>query len=199
MLRGLPTELSPEEELSLREALPSSLKLSLAKTSNNTSLSSSSNTTSSSLTASSRPSPVQRQPLLHRLIASLTCSLFLLISFLLPYIQYLLREAYAFDRRHKLSDRALAYSMTSADALGRQALSVATNVCAMHDGRVGEAFKEAGVYVVQSFSGGVYDGLGEGMQALGLRGGWSSSSPAGGQQGYAGHGKAPWVLQWQQR
>jgi hypothetical protein len=198
MLRGLPAELSPEEELSLREALPSSLKFSHSNTANGTL--SSSNNPSSSLTSQSRPSPSRRQPLLHRLIATLTCSLFLLISFLLPHIQHLLREAYAFDRRHKLSDRALAYSMTSADALGRQALSVATNVCAMHDGRVGEAFKEAGVYVVQSFSGGVYDGLGEGMQALGLRGGWSSPSSMGAAGGHGfGHGKAPWVLQWQQR
>jgi hypothetical protein len=217
MLRGLPSELSADEELSLREALPDTLKLSLS-TKGNTTITSSSAAAATHLSTTSSLNPQaphhhrqQQQPLLHRLIATLTYSLFLLASFLLPYIQHLLREAYALDRKHKLSDRALAYGMTSADALGRQALVLAGNVCAMHDGRVGEAFKEAGVYVVRSFSGGVYDGLGEGMAKLGLRAGWSPSAAMGmggaagdgfgvqyGHNGH-GHGKAPWVLQWQQR
>ena len=61
--------------------------------------------------------------------------------------------------------------MLIADAMGKRTLTLAAGVCAMNDGKVGDCMREAGVYLVQGVSGGVYDGLGDGMRALGLRGG----------------------------
>jgi len=46
---------------------------------------------------------------------------------------------------------------------------MAAQVCSMNDGKVGEQLKDVSIYLVQGLSGGVYDGIGEGMQVLGLR------------------------------
>lgn len=165
VLRGLPLDLTTEEELCLREALPTSLippdaaddQVMLRPGSGGD--------------LQTTPTSAAHQSTLHRCVAAATLYIFLAISFLTPYIQLLLRQAYQFDRRHKISDRVLAQSVIAADAMGRQTIMIAQHVCSLNEGMVGEAMKGMGVYCVQGFSGGVYDGLGEGMQAIGLRNG----------------------------
>lgn len=164
VLRGLPSNLTTEEEFCLREALPQSMSspypederavLRLRPRGND---------------SQRTPTSAAHQSTLHRCVAAVTLYIFLAISFLTPYIQLLIRQAYHFDRRHKISDRVLAQSVIAADAVGRQTIMIAQHVCRLNEGKVGEAMKGVGVYCVQGFSGGVYDGLGEGMQALGLR------------------------------
>ncbi|SMQ45497.1 unnamed protein product [Zymoseptoria tritici ST99CH_3D7] len=162
VLRGLPSDLSLEEELSLREAFPPSLSPpSLAESS--LTLRNPSHGTDITLRSQSESPPSS----LHRHVATLTFYLFLAISFITPYISHILQSAYAFDRKNHLSERALAQSVVVADAVGRQAMSMAREMCGWNEGRVGEKMKEVGVYVVQGFSGGVYCGLGEGMVAMG--------------------------------
>lgn len=160
VLRGLPSDLTLEEELSLREALPSTLQPT--------------DLADSQLTIRHTPRNELTQPssepsTLHRSVATATFYLFLAISFLSPYIQLLLHSAYTFDRKHQISSRVLAQSVVAADVVGRQTLVLAKEVCGWNEGKVGEAVKEVGVYVVQGVSGGVYCGLGEGMQSVGKR------------------------------
>lgn len=165
VLRGLPSDLTTEEELCLREALPQSMSppdlahdhVMLRPGSGGDS--------------QRTPTSAAHQSTLHRCVAAATLYTFLAISFLTPYIQLLLRQAYQFDRRHKISDRVLAQSVIAADAMGRQTIMIAQQVCSLNEGRMGEAMKGVGVYCVQGFSGGVYDGLGEGMKSIGLRNG----------------------------
>ena len=157
--------MSAEEEESIREALPGAIG-DLRSRDKNALV----RTQSGSLRRTG-PTARVRQSILHQWVAATTLYIFLVVSFVLPYLQLLLRQAYQLDRKHKISDRVLAQSMLIADSMGKRTLTLAASVCAMNDGKVGDSMREAGVYLVQGFSGGVYDGLGEGMQALGLRGG----------------------------
>ena len=162
LLHGLPTDLSEEEMTNLHESLPLALKLA--------------QTTENQLAirpATARePGPTQRSPQqssFQHFVAVCTMYLFLAASFVLPYVQYMLREAYQFDRRHKISDKVLSSSIDTAVAVRRNTITIAAQVCSMNDGKVGEQLKDASLYLVQGLSGGVYDGIGEGMQVLGLR------------------------------
>ncbi|EME46436.1 hypothetical protein DOTSEDRAFT_70436, partial [Dothistroma septosporum NZE10] len=165
MLRGLPSDMSAEEEESIREALP--IALSDLRNHGGDVL------VRRHAGGMQRTGPTARarQSILHQWVAAATLYIFLVVGFVLPYLQLLLRQAYQLDRKHKISDRVLAQGMLIADAMGKRTLTLAASVCALNDGKVGDSMREAGVYLVQGFSGGVYDGLGDGMQALGLRGG----------------------------
>lgn len=163
MLRGLPSELTEEEELSIQEALAASVGLVEIRDEQVAIRQGSRAGVRESRT------PLTRQSTLHQCIAGVTLYMFLAISFVLPYLQMLLRQAYQFDRKHKISDRVLAQSVVAADMMGKRTITMASSICAMNDGKVGDSMKEIGMYVVQGFSGGIYDGLGEGMQVLGLR------------------------------
>jgi hypothetical protein len=156
-LRGLPTDLSLEEELSLREALPSTLHPDTFTDSHPLVRQNPRIDIPYSSSAAAEPSA------LHDFIASVTLNLFLLISFITPYINLLLRSAYAFDRKHKVSDRALAGGVAAADVAGRQALAIAQEVCGWNEGKVGEVASRVGAYLVQGIGGGVVKGVGEGM------------------------------------
>lgn len=162
LLHGLPTDLSEEEAMNLREALPAALK---PVQRNDTQL--------AMRSAATREQGCTQQPhqqtTLQHLVAVCTMYLFLAASFVFPYVQQMLRAAYRFDRRHKISDRVLSHSIETADAMRRSTFTMAAQVCSMNDGKVGEQLKDVSIYLVQGLSGGVYDGIGEGMQVLGLR------------------------------
>ncbi|KAK4504119.1 hypothetical protein PRZ48_005034 [Zasmidium cellare] len=153
MLRGLPAELTEDEELSIREALPTSVdaaafeeqRLAVQQ--------------GSKARARHSATPTSRQSALHQCVAEITLYIFLAISFVLPYLQLLVRQAYQFDRKHKISDRVFAQSVIAADVMGKRTMTMASSICAMNDGKVGDSMKEIGIYLVQGFSGGIYDGL----------------------------------------
>lgn len=161
LLRGLPLSLSAEEELSLRAAIPAPL---VSATPRENQLVIHQQIDQSIEKHQAEP----EASVLHRFVATLTLNVFLIVSFLLPYIQILLRSLYQYDRQHKISERLLSQSLVTADAVGKQSVILASNVCAMNDGKVGEAVREMGVWWVQGVSGGIYEGLGEGMEVLGL-------------------------------
>jgi hypothetical protein len=152
-LRGLPTDLTAEEERSLREVVPAALR------------------TDESADARMRPGAgVRTRSTLHRWVAAATLSVVLLASLLLPYLRLLAREAYAFDRRHRVSDRVMARAVLAADRVGKRTVTLAARLYAVRDGQWAESMRDVGGYVVQGVGGGVCEGLGEGVQVLGLRG-----------------------------
>ncbi|KAF2766212.1 hypothetical protein EJ03DRAFT_367696 [Teratosphaeria nubilosa] len=143
LLRGLPEALSEEERAGLRSALPSDLLLATE------------GSTHADRVGASEAS------LLHRSVATLTLSLFLLLSLVTPYVQLLLRTAYRYDRKHKIRERVCAQGVIAADALGRRTWVLVGSVCAMREGRVGE--------VVRDVVSGVAEGVGEGMEVCGFK------------------------------
>ncbi|KAM3425083.1 hypothetical protein BST61_g7049 [Cercospora zeina] len=162
LLHGLPSELSEEELQNLREALPTALKADIA-TGGQLALRSKGPDDNVSLR------PAAQRSTLQNWVAMFTLYMFLAASFVLPYLQYLLREAYQFDRKHKISDKLLAHGIDAAAAMRRRTLVIASQVCSMNNGKVGEQLRDVSLYMVQGVSAGVYDGIGEGMQVLGLR------------------------------
>lgn len=153
LLRALPTDLSIEEQLSVRGALPDGVvePLHLPTYSSRTS------------TAEGNQEP----SLLHRTLASTIIQLFIFIQFVLPYLKYLLSAAYAYDREHKISEKVLAQGVETVDALGKTGLSLSGAIYGMGDGKVGQLITETAAWVVEGVTGGIHEGVGEGMIILG--------------------------------
>ncbi|KAK4948840.1 hypothetical protein LTR10_012213 [Elasticomyces elasticus] len=162
LLRGLPQELVENELASLQMALPEGLK----RRHSNERLCLASR--SSDEDAARHREQAERSTL-HRAVATTTLYLFLALSVILPYVQLLLQQAYQYDRRYKISDRVLAQSYITANALGKQAMIFAAHIGAMNDGQLGVVVKDAGLWWLRGVSGGLYDGVGDGMQALGCK------------------------------
>ncbi|KAK0923999.1 hypothetical protein LTR91_016366 [Friedmanniomyces endolithicus] len=126
--RGLPADLSAAEVAGLRGALPDSLSGPMG---------------GGEVVACSAEGQVERRregrevSMLHEGVASITLQLFLVLSFVLPYVQLLLRQAYQYDRRYRVSDKFVAQSYQLVDHLGRHAMLLATHVGAMNDGQIG--------------------------------------------------------------
>ncbi|KXL44938.1 hypothetical protein M433DRAFT_67804 [Acidomyces richmondensis BFW] len=162
LLRGLPADLTIEEQLSLRAALPPLLHPGV-EDEQTVVVATGEQSVIDPERASALPSTLQC------LVSWITFRIFLMVSFFLSYTQLLLQTAYRYDREWKISDRLLAQGLIAADHVGKQTMSLASNVCAMNDGKVGEAVKDVGKWWIQGVSGGLYEGIGEGMEAVGLR------------------------------
>jgi len=155
--RGLPADLSAAEVAGLRLALPESLSGPMG---------------GGEVAARAAEGRVERRregrevSMLHEAVASITLQLFLVLSFILPYVQLLLQQAYQYDRRHRISDKLVRQSYQLVDHLGRHAMVLAAHVCTMNDGQIGVVVRDVGFWWLQGVSGGLYDGFGEGMQTL---------------------------------
>jgi hypothetical protein len=162
LLRGLPTKLTPEETLSIHAALPQDL------------VDMTSDTHAHALLPVTQRSPStqggpQRDPtILHRLIATLVLQSFILIQFLLPYIKLFLSHTYRFERKHQITKRIVNTGVATVDDIGRKTLRLSQTVCQMNDGMVGQAINEMTIWWVRSVTGGVQQGLAEGLQTLRL-------------------------------
>jgi len=162
LLRGLPVDLTIEEQLSLRAALPPLLNPAVEEE-------------QAVVVATGAQSRKNRErapavpSTLQCLVSWITFRVFLMVSLLLSYTQFLLQRAYRYDRKWKISDRLLAQGLIAADNVGKQTVALANNVCAMNDGKVGETMKDVGKWWIQGVSEGLYEGIGEGMEAVGLR------------------------------
>jgi hypothetical protein len=109
---------------------------------------------------------VTQPSVLHRTLATSIINFFILIQFLLPYIKVLLRAAYEYERNHRISEKVLASSIETVDGLGRIGM------------RGGGAIWSSGFvlgvgelvnWIVDGVSGGIQEGLGEGMARVGVK------------------------------
>ena len=160
LLRGLPSQLSASESLSLQSALPGSLQAGVIN---------------GVQTSSSNPSVLRSRSeptrsLLHRLLASGIVQLFLTLSFLLPHIKVLLRAIYRYERSHRLSERVFAASVDAVDGFGRRGVGVVDAILNSGNGRVGELLAACVAWWIEGISGGVKEGVDEGLIVLGMRG-----------------------------
>ncbi|KAI7282481.1 hypothetical protein KC345_g3473 [Hortaea werneckii] len=161
LLNGLPSDLSIEEDLGLRAAIPTHLKESGGTAETSVVVQTALEDDAVHFDRSST-----RHSTLHQAVASITVHIFLAVAFILPYIQFLLQQAYRYDREHKISDRVLAQGAVTADMIAKQLLLLANNVYEMHDGKVGMAVRDVGLWWVHGVSGGVYEGNVNGIHRL---------------------------------
>lgn len=159
LLRGLPAELTPEEMLSLQAALPQVLE-----TQNNR------DALALLPVSQSSPSPLRNPPrnptMIHRITAAFVLQVFIVAQFLLPYIKLLLSHTYRFERKHQITKRLVSTGVATVDELGRRSLRLSQTVCRMNDGMVGQAINEMTIWWVTGVTGGLHQGLSEGLQAM---------------------------------
>jgi hypothetical protein len=117
--------------------------------------------------SSSFPAEQQEPSLLHKTLASTIIQLFIFIQFILPYLKYLLSTAYAYDREHKISEKVLASGIETVDNLGKTGLSLTGTIYGMGSGKVGQVITETAAWFVEGVTGGIHEGVGEGMVILG--------------------------------
>ena len=111
--------------------------------------------------------PAVRPTLVRQFVAKTTVCIALIIKFLLDCLRLVYQEAYRYDRRHRISVRTLVNSALLLDWLWKEVMGLVKSVCAMDNGRVGEALGELSRHIALEVSNGLYDGIGE---AVGFRG-----------------------------
>ncbi|KAK6591655.1 hypothetical protein H4I96_12211 [Botrytis cinerea] len=161
LLRALPSDLSTEEKISLQSAMPAEMVESLQEESHTGENSQDSNT-------GEPPSVLQKS------IAAIIIQLFILFQFILPYLKHLLTSAYQYDRTHKISEKVLSRGIVTVDTIGKSGLAVTGAVYGMSDGKVGQAITDAVAWAVEGVTGGLHEGVSEGLIMLGAR---NSTSP----------------------
>jgi len=149
----LPDNLSAEEQISVRSALPPGVVEPLHL-----------NSSYPSETLQSRP---EQPSLLHRTLATTIIQLFILFQFILPYLKYLLAAAYRYDRKHKISERVLSQGIETVDSLGKTSLSLTGAIYGMGDGKVGQMITETAAWFVEGVTGGIHVGVGDGLVLMG--------------------------------
>jgi hypothetical protein len=159
LLRGLPAELTREETLSLQAALPQTLDTHIHPDA------------SALLPVSQRDPAPQRAPppdatILHRITATLVLQTFILIQLILPYIKLFLSHTYQFERKHQITKRLVNTGVTTVDELGRRSLKLSQTICQMNDGMAGQAINEMTIWWVTGVTGGVQQGLAEGLKTM---------------------------------
>lgn len=154
LIQALPSDLTTEEQLSLRSSLPQGVVEPLHL----------------ELNGYAQPagtSPGSQPSLLHRTLASSIVQLFIFLQFILPYFKYLLSAAYQYDREHKISEKVLSQGIETVDSLGKTGLSLTGAIYGMGDGRVGQIITETAAWFVEGVTGGIHEGVGEGMVIMG--------------------------------
>lgn len=161
LLRGLPAKLTPEETLGLQAALPQDV-VDAANDANAGALI----LPASQRSLSAQEKPPQDPTVLHRITATLVLQTFLLLQFLLPYIRLFLSHAYRFERKHQITKRVVNTSVATVDDIGRRTLRLSQTVCQMNDGMIGQAINEMSIWWITGVTGGVQQGLAEGLRAV---------------------------------
>jgi len=154
LLKALPSDLTTEEQLSVRSALPTGVVDPLHL----------------QIGPACSPKEASDQPsLLHRTLASTIVQLFIFFRYILPYLKYLLSAAYQYEREHKISEKFITQGIETIDQVGKRGLSASEAVFAMGDGKVGQLVLGVTSWFVEGITGGLHDGVGEGMALLGVR------------------------------
>lgn len=161
LLRGLPSELTTEETLSLQATIPGSV-VNLSNDPTAHAL-----VPRSHRTQAANEGPPQPPSVLHRITATVVFQIFVLFQFLLPYIKLLIGEAYRLERDHKVAQRIVNKSITTVDELGRRGLQLSQTVCQMNDGKVGQAINDLTIWWIRGLTGGIQQGISEGVVVIG--------------------------------
>ncbi|CAG8976022.1 hypothetical protein HYALB_00007549 [Hymenoscyphus albidus] len=158
LLRALPHDMTTEEQLSVRSSLPEGVvePLGFAVEGGMP------NTATGSLKL-----PQRKPSLLHRTLATTIVQLVIFFQLIFPHIKNFLQSAYRYDRQHKITEKVLTQGVTTVDEIGKRGLTVTGAIYGMGNGRVGELITESATWLVEGVSGGIHEGLGEGMAMMG--------------------------------
>lgn len=108
----------------------------------------------------------QGRSILHRGVQIAVVNIFLLIHLALPYIILLLRMAARTEREYRISENLVGAGMGLANAIGSKGMRITGALCNVGDGRLGQALTEAIAWTVEGLTGGLSDGVGEGLSIV---------------------------------
>ncbi|CAI6327287.1 unnamed protein product [Periconia digitata] len=159
LLRGLPSDLTPEETVCLQAAIPPNLTVIHTEA------------CSHAMIAFGQESATLREPpenpsTLHRVVAILVFQTFAMIQFLLPYMKMFAGHAYRLEREHKLTQKMVNNGLMTADRLRQRSLELSHTVCQMNDGKVGQALNDLVIWLVRGLTGGFQQGVTEGIEMM---------------------------------
>lgn len=162
LLRGLPTNMSPEEKISVWAAVPRDV-LDLSQVHS---------TSKEAVRAAEQRLAEQNgeEPpsFLHRALATFIVQLFILFQFLVPYINIFVAAAYKYERQHRISERVFASSVNTMDGMVKSMVRLGNSLCQMNDGKVGQALNDLICWWIRGITGGVHCGVQEGLVVLGI-------------------------------
>lgn len=161
LLRGLPHNLSPEETIRLQAAIPTEMVPPQQPVDR---------VVTRDQAPDHQVAQQEEDPtLLHRVVAMVVLQVFLLMSFLWPYVQMTCRGAYQYEREHHISEKLLNQSWTTANVLSKNTMAIVKTVCSWNDGQVGVALEDMIFWWVHGVTGGLRDGVKDGMEVLGVK------------------------------
>jgi ABC-type sugar transport system permease subunit len=157
VLRGLPTDLTREEALTIRTAVPASILPAPQEDS----------------ALIQQPTQQPHQPtspptLLHRAVSTTTFYTLLALTLLIPHLQTLFATLCALDARHQFSTRFLAQTSFLLRMLAAQAVAVLAMAWGANDGALRHACRDFGVWVLRDVCGGMDEGVGRAVVNLRL-------------------------------
>ncbi|KAH8800160.1 hypothetical protein F5884DRAFT_809473, partial [Xylogone sp. PMI_703] len=71
-------------------------------------------------------------------------------------------NAYAYERKHKISERVVSHGLDMADARGEKRVTVTEAISGITDDKAERIIGEAGAWIVEEVVGGVNEGITEG-------------------------------------
>jgi len=151
-------DLTVEEKLSIWNSLPNEV----------TKLSSINNSLMRLEDVGEEQEPGLEPSLLQRSVAWAIVQLCIMAHFLIPYIQFFVAYAYQYEREHHIAEKVLNSTISTADTLIRRGAQFADNVGKMSDGKAGQALNDLTVWWIRGVTGGIHDGVTEGMTVLGV-------------------------------
>jgi len=163
LLRGLPNNLSPEEKMSISSAIPDDIAALCTVTLPSTDLARHDGNMAGSI-----KEPYQSPSILHRMLAAVIVQMFLIVHILLPYIKLFMAAVYRYERRHRISERVLSSGISTMDGVMRRGMEISNSVYRMNEGKVGQVLNELMVWWIRGVTGGIHQGVGEGLVIIGL-------------------------------
>ncbi|KAH9864432.1 hypothetical protein J1614_010366 [Plenodomus biglobosus] len=155
LLRGLPTELTQEETLSLRAALPAALEKKELTVDAHAMV------PASQRVIRAQTAQPQETTILHRITATIVFQTFVFVQFLLPYLRLLVSSAYQLERKYQISNRIVSTGVMTVDEISRGGLRLSQTVCQMNEGKVGQVINEMALWWIRGVTGGIQQGFEE--------------------------------------
>lgn len=149
LLQALPSDLNEVEILYLRQSFPKALQT---------------NQYDPPTHLQSKRGPHSRSAL-HRILAALILQTFILVHILLPYLKAFLQSVHRYDRKHRVSERTIATIIDTGHRFRKRGVNIACLLLSIKIGALGVLLS----WLVEGISGGVYEGVEEGMSIIRTR------------------------------
>ncbi|KAF9887067.1 hypothetical protein FE257_010561 [Aspergillus nanangensis] len=154
LLDALPEDLTQEEMSRIRENFPDQIEASAPQP-------------GSYPPKLSHQSSAKRS-FLHRLLASITVQLFILLQLVSPYLKASALVMYQYERSYRVTEHVLALALRVIEAMGKSGYNLGFFIFGLYDGGTMASILDMVSGWLEAVFGGVYEGVGEGMVIVGM-------------------------------